>query len=563
MRAAGAYSDRAAGAVLIFAGAVMFLPCLAMLPLCRAEAMYALIPREMLATGTWLSPTLNGAPYLDKPPLLYWLTILAFHLGGQSELAARIPNLLCALGEIWLTYLIGLHLLNRRAAWLGGFILLTSLGFFSLHLVIYADHLIALTLTASLYFFLRWQDRPGFRWQALFYGSLAAGFLSKGLIGLAFPLLICALYAFSLRQPGLLAFFLSGRGWAIVFLLTAPWLTAMEIMHPGFLPHHFLNEQILRFLGQRSPPDINTFSAPAFWLILVLWLLPWTPLLPEALYRFWAEAATGRGGNPQGRLLLIWPGVVMGFFTLAASRTEYYSLPALAPLALVLGWRIERFLKTPEDHSLLWALLGLAFLGMTTLAGLPYLEALFAANRREFIGLMESAGPSARQVVVILPILAAFGGVAGWRHRPLGLAACGILALALPYFAFQAWMALSPLMSDKVPGEYIRRHAGPDDLVVMEYIEEFEYGASLAFYARRRILMVRRGELPRFPYPVAQAENYLISSERLKDLWQATGRVFVLADNVVNLEPYLKHAPVQVSLPGKHLLVNRVHMNKP
>jgi 4-amino-4-deoxy-L-arabinose transferase-like glycosyltransferase len=549
--------DTLAAAALILAGAALFLPTLAILPLNRAEAMYALIPQEMLETGAWLTPTLNGAPYLDKPPLLYWLALAAYQLFGVSELTARLTNFACALGEIWFTYLIGLHLMNRQAAWLGGFVLLSSIGFFSLHLVIYPDHLVNLTLVASLYFFLRWLDRPDFRWVALFFFALAMGFLSKGFIAIVFPCLICGFYGLSRRQPQMLAFFLSWRGWAIFLMFSLSWLTAMELLHPGFLKHHILNEQIMRFFGQRYPMDIISLSIPGFWLLLFIWLLPWTPLLPGALYRFWREIASGHGANPPGRLLLIWAAVIMGFYTLSACRIDYYSLPALPPLALVLGWRLHRLMENPQDRTLCWVLLTLTLLGLATLAALPSLEGFLAANRREFIGLFESVRPTAGKMMVIIPLLGGLGALGGWRRPSFALAAYGAVAVVLLYFTLQAYVALAPLLGDHIPGEYIRRHAGAHDVVVMEYIEEFEYGASLAYYAQRRILMVQRGELPQFPYPVAPAQNYIIAPAELEELWRSSTRVFVLVDDAVPLEAYLANAPVQLRLTGKRLLVNQ------
>ena len=548
--------DNAAVAVLLGAAAAVFIPCLAALPFIRGEAMFALIPKEMLAAGRWLTPTLNGTPYLDKPPLLYWLTMGAYQVFGISELTARVPNLLCALGEIWFTYLIGRYLLNRRAAWLSGFVLFTSVGFFSQHLVIYTDHLISLTLVASLYCFLRWQEGFAVRWEILFYFFLTLGFLSKGFVGVIFPLLIIGLYALFTRQPGLSAMFFSRWGWVIVLLLVTPWLAAMEIKHPGFLKHHLLNEQVLRFLGQRYPQDITPFSIPAFWLLLGIWLLPWTPLLPEALYRFWRERASDSGSNPHSLILLIWPAVILGFFTLSASRIEYYSLPALPSLALVLGWRLQRFMESPRDHSVPGGLLLLAFLGTLMVVALPSLEELLATNRRELIGFFELVQPTAQRFILVIPMLAALGGLVGWRRPSWGLAAYGIVAAILLCFTFQAFSALSPSLSDKIPGEYIQRLAGPDDLVIMEYIEEFEYGACLAFYADRHILMVKRGELPQFPYPVTPEENYLIIPERLKELWQGSTQVFLLADEVLKLEPYLDQAPAQFAFTGKRLLLN-------
>ncbi len=546
-----------AGVCLLALASAIFLPCLILLPLTRAEAMYALIPQEMLAAGAWLKPTLNGAPYLDKPLLLYWLNMASYQVFGISEGAARLPNLLGALGEIWFTYLLGRRLFNNRVALLGGFILLTSVGYFVQHLVILTDHLVNAALTASLYLFWRWQEEPRFSRVVGFYLLLALGFLTKGFIGIVFPVAVVALFSLSLGRPRLLSFFISLRGWSLFLLLTVPWLAAMEAAHPGFLWHHVVNEQVMRFLGQRFPQDINSFSIPEFWILTGLWLLPWTLLLPEALYRFWREAAGPGGSNPAGRLLLVWAGVILGFFTLSSCRIEYYALPAFPALALILGWRVHRFLETPRDRSLLWPLLLLALGGLLIPFLFPYLEDIFAANRRELGGLLPFLAPLVRRAAIAIPLLAALSLLLGWRRPRVALAGYGGLALLLLYFTFQAYAAISPLVSDKFVGEYILSSAAPPDVVVMEFIEEFEYGASLAFYTNRRILMVRRGELPQFPYPVAPAANYIISQEKLKELWQGPARVFVLADDSVPLAAPLSQAPVKAAFTGKHLLINQ------
>ncbi len=143
------------GYTLMLACLALYLPLIWQVPLIRAEAMYALIPKEMLASGSWLTPTLNGVPYLDKPHLIYWLTLPAYKIFGVSDWAARLPLLALTLGEVWITYLIGRRLLGEKAAWLGGFALLTSIGFFILHLQLLADHLVTLSLAAALYFLLR------------------------------------------------------------------------------------------------------------------------------------------------------------------------------------------------------------------------------------------------------------------------------------------------------------------------------------------------------------------------------------------------------------------------
>ena len=544
----------------LLCGAIYLFPALS-LPLSRGEAMYAQVPSEMLAAGSWIFTTLNGAPYLEKPPLLYWLNLLAFKVFGVSDWAARLPTLATTMAEVWLTFRLGGLLLPPRAAWLGGFILLSSVGFFYLHLEIFTDHLITLTLLAALIAMLLWLKKPRCRWVCLFHLSLGAGYLSKGIIGLGFPLVIGVLYGWHLRQPRLRRLFIHPGGLVILALVTVPWLAAMEMAHPGFLWHHFVNEHLIRFLGERQPGGVSTISASLFWLFLAVWLMPWTLLLPGSLYHFGKEAIFTEAGKERS-LLLIWPAVVLGLFTLSSTRLEYYSLPALPPLALVLGWQVDRYLAAPRGRALAWALLALGLLGLGAALFVPFLDQLCAGNRREFLGLFPLVEPVARRVSLTIPPLALLGGLLGLRRPRLALAGYAGLSLALLFFTYQALAALSPVRSDKSFGEYVRAHARPEDQLVMEYIEEFELGASLAFYARRPILMVQRHGLPRFVYPVDPESNYLISPTRLKELWQGPQRVFLLVDNASPSGADLKEAQVALARGGKRLLVNQNPENR-
>jgi 4-amino-4-deoxy-L-arabinose transferase-like glycosyltransferase len=545
------------GATLVLVCLALYVPLVWQLPLWRSEAMYALIPQEMLAAGSWLRPTLNGAPYPDKPQLLYWLSLLSYKLLGVSVWSARVPTLAITVGEVWLTYLIGRRLLGQKAAWLGGFILLTCIGFFVLHLQILTDHLVTLSLLAALYFLQRWEEEPRFGWTALFFLALVAGFLSKGFIGVVFPGLIGLLYAWQVGERRLLRLVFSPAGIALAVMLLAVWGVATELANPGFLKFQIINEQIMRFLGRRQPPDVNTFSIAGFWLFLGIWLMPWTFILPEALYRFWPASRPGREVGAPGRLLLIWPAVILIFFTLSSSRIEYYSLPALPALALVLGWRLRRYLDTPGDRIIPWTLGAVGLLGLSLVVLLPYLQQICVDNRREFIGMVSCISPVARRASWFIPSTALAGmAAAGLGRRRLAMAAYGFLALGMAWFTFQTMMVLSPSLSDQVAGEYVRQAASPQDLVVMGPIEEFEYGASLEYYARHHILMVRRHGLPQFPYPVPPGADYIIAPERLEELWQGPRKVFLLLDNATPPEPFLKGATAVLTLPGKRLLVN-------
>ena len=156
---------------------------------------------------------------------------------------------------------------------------------------------------------------------------------------------------------------------------------------------------------------------------------------------------------------------------------------------------------------------------------LPYLEQVCVGNRREFLGMVSFISPLARQASWVIPAVALAGVLAARLRRPrLAVAAYGVLAVAIAGFTFQTMVVLTPLMSDQAAGEYIRRVASPQDLLIMGPIEEFEYGASLEYYARRHILMVKRHGLPQFPYPVDPASDYIIRRSPSADLRSASQR---------------------------------------
>jgi hypothetical protein len=226
----------------------------------------------------------------------------------------------------------------------------------------------------------------------------------------------------------------------------------------------------------------------------------------------------------------------------------------------MIGWRLDRYLAAPKDskdRGPYWALLPVAVAAMFLLLLLPHMEALCAGNRREFIGLVSLVLPLAQTASFIFPALALAGVIFGRRRPWVVTASFGALAVVLSFFTFLSLYAISPHLSDKAPGQYLRDHASPQDVIVMESIEEFELGSSLAFYSGRRLLIVQRQGLPQFPYPVAPEDNYLISPAQVSELWRGPTRVFVLKDDASPPEPYLEGARVVLRIPSKRLLVNR------
>jgi 4-amino-4-deoxy-L-arabinose transferase-like glycosyltransferase len=554
------YRPIAALASLILLWLLIFLPTLGKMPLIRSEAMYAQIPLEMLQSGDWLTPRLNGARYLDKPPLLYWLNLTAFQLAGVSENAIRLTTFIIGLGEVLATLALGTLLFSRLTGWLGALVLLTCIGFFALHMQMLADHLITLTLSCSLIFVWLWHRQPRTLFSVGFYGCLALGLMSKGLIGLFFPLAISGLFALLTRDARFWRFFLNPFAWLGFAAAVLPWFWLMELHNPGFLHYHIFNEQISRFLGQRVPPDINSFSLTGFWLFTLVWLMPWAPFLPAGLLtlrpRRWLSPAPE---DAPGLLLILWSGVILLFFSLSSSRIEYYSLPALPPLALIIGRRLELFLDQPESRAmhLSLGLYALFILGLLSLV--PYLERTCVDNRREFIGMFQQLQPLVYQAAPLLAIFSAALTLACWRRRPrLSIACLSGIALTLLFFTFKSLWLLSPHLSDAWAGKILRTCAQPHDIVVMGNIEEFEYGMSLRYYAQRRVFMVQRDGLPDFGFPLTAQENYLIKPQTLQELWRGPRRVFLLVDECAP-EDCPENAVTLETIAGKRLMSNQGH----
>ncbi|MCP5109602.1 MAG: hypothetical protein GY953_02075, partial [bacterium] len=246
------------------------------------EGVYAHIPQQMLERGDWLTPYVNGVRSLDKPPLLYWLTAISYSLFGVNAFAAHVPGILGVVGTAWflqrLAALAAGPVAGRYAALAFAF----SVGTFLFTLEVMHDILLVLFLSAAMLCLALTYRHPTVAAVLGFFAATTGAFLSKGLIGVAFPVGIALVYMAVTRElpPVRLRWLLWGG--LLFAALAAPWHIAMEIRNPGFLEIHFFEEQILRFFNQREPMDIQSVPLPLFWLLIPVWLFPWSCFLPAA-----------------------------------------------------------------------------------------------------------------------------------------------------------------------------------------------------------------------------------------------------------------------------------------
>jgi 4-amino-4-deoxy-L-arabinose transferase-like glycosyltransferase len=318
------------------------------------DAVQAQIARNMLESGDWVIAHLDGVPYIEKSPLIYWLMAASFRILGAHDWVARIPVALAAVLLAWVTFRYGRWAFGVRAGFYAGLSLATCVGLFLFTRIQIPDVMLTLSVCVAFWSFQRVleveEPRPQL-WALLLAVSLGVGLMLKGLIAVVAPVGGVIVYLSVTRQ------LLSREVWKrlhvftgalVILAIAAPWHVLATLRMPpyfdftmhsgsgeyhGFFWFYFINEHVLRFLNLRYPRDYNTVPRAAFWLLHLLWLFPWSAFFPAAAgLRFKPIDRAGRT-----RLLaLCWTGFLLVFFTFSTTQ-EYYSMPVYPALALLLG----------------------------------------------------------------------------------------------------------------------------------------------------------------------------------------------------------------------------------
>lgn len=334
--------------VLVLPGVLLY-PCLSFHLFEPDEGRYAQIPREMLLRGEWVVPYLQGEPYLDKPPLLYWLVMLSYRLLGVSDGAARLVPALAIHGTLIATFLLGRRSLGERAALVGTLVLGLAPGFIGIGRLLLLDGLLALCVTVALLaaFEAVRHDRLRWSWWLLAAVACALGVLTKGpviVLLLAPPLWVHRRLSGSTWRvgwPALATFAL------VVLALALPWYVAVCVRLPEFARYFLWQHNVMRFL---QPFD---HLQPVWYYVPVVLggLLPAT-LLGIPFLRFLLSGDPNVARRRCGALgfMLLAGGWCVLFFSLSGSKLPTYVLPAFPPLALAAGsylvssgWRRSRW----------------------------------------------------------------------------------------------------------------------------------------------------------------------------------------------------------------------------
>lgn len=310
------------------------------------EGRYGEVPREMLATGNWVTPRLNGVLYFEKPPLYYWSVAASMAVLGPTELAVRLPGKLSAAAMVLLAAAFARRRWGARTGLLAGLVLASSLLVVALARIAIIDPMVSLALSGAAFAFAAFAEgeaegdtRRARRALYGFHVACAAAVLLKGLIGIVLPGGAIVFWALLTgRWRTLLRVFSPGP--LLVFLAIAvPWHVAMALRHPDFLQFYFVHEHFQRFA---TTEHRRTGPLLYFVPVLLAGFLPWSGFL-GSLRGTWPglSRAAWKARATEG-FLWTFALLVFIFFSVSRSKLIPYVLPLWPALAVLLALGIER-----------------------------------------------------------------------------------------------------------------------------------------------------------------------------------------------------------------------------
>jgi 4-amino-4-deoxy-L-arabinose transferase-like glycosyltransferase len=548
--------------------AIIYIPGLFTPPLLDdADSVHAEAAREMVVRHDWTTLYIDGLRYLEKAPLMYWTMAASYKVFGVKDWAARLPVILGVLALLLATYSLGKRTLGERAGFWAAVVLTVSVGPYLFTRVLIPDMLIGLWLTLGFDFFLRTLDEqtPSIAACWGLAATAALNVLTKGLIGLVFPAAIIGIY---LMLTGNLKHLLRMRlvsSTLVLLLIAAPWHIAAAIENPaagqsrGFLWFYFVNEHFLRYLGKRVPHDYDTVPLLVFWALVFLWLFPWSAFLVQAAARVphrWSQWHSGLNQRQRAMVLYaIWAAVILLFFSFS-TRQEYYAVPALPALALLIG----AWLHQEEDSSADSALRRGGRIGSALLAALAFvvfvaamfllaqskstpadsdLADLLKKNPTEYalaFGHIFDLTPRAlglfRVPLATFAIALLVGSILNllYRRRNFATPANWVLTIMMVFVLFsvhQGLVMFSPILSSKKMADAVEQEYRPGDVIVS--YGTYEDASTLNFYVRQPIHVVNtrtEGDMyygSLFPDAPALFED----DASLAALWKGPRRVFL------------------------------------
>jgi 4-amino-4-deoxy-L-arabinose transferase-like glycosyltransferase len=513
------------------------------------EGRYAEIPREMVASGDWLTPRLNGYKYFEKPALQYWITAAAFSAFGQNEWAARLWPGLTGFLSVLLVFWAGKRLFAPPAALCGAAVAAScALGVIIGHLLTLDMALTFFTSASVFAFGVAQQDSAESgrrRWMLVAWAAAALAVLTKGLVGIVLPAGAVATYVLLHRDWRLLSRLHLIQGGLLFLAISAPWFILVSLANPEFFRFFFIHEHFERFLTRE-----HDRYQPAWYFIPVLLggILPWIVVFFPALWRAWARQGAA-AFHPQ-RFLLLWCAVVLVFFSASSSKLVPYILPLFPALSLLIG----NYLGSAPRRVLLAQAAVASLLGIAVALASP--QAMRFASEGLPPALVEGYVPWLAAAGAALAAAGILSAAFALREQRLP----AVVSLAFGGFIFAQTVlsgheSFSPALSAYHIAHNIRDRLKPD--VPFYVVDTFDH--TLLFYLGRTVTMVANKD--ELALPIAwEPRGYLPDTAAFARAWQADREALAMF-NANDLDGFLKAHPVPMRIVARD--PRRVIVSKP
>jgi 4-amino-4-deoxy-L-arabinose transferase-like glycosyltransferase len=472
------------------------------------EPRYAQVAREMLERGDWVTPTLGGQPWLEKPPLYYWQAMVAYAIFGVTDWAARLPGALDATLLVLAVYFF-LRRFRPGVELDGALIVASSAGIVGYARAASMDIALAAALTIGMLGWWAWRESRKRTYLAVFYGFMALGTLAKGPVALFLAGAVIVLYAASVREWRLVIKTLWLPGILLFCAIAMPWYFAVQMRNPEFFREFIVQQNLGRF-----SQNLYHHTEPVWYYLPVtaLGLAPWIVFVIAAFVRqvrLWrtgrrpANTAEGDSGKQFGVFACCWLIVPVLFFSISQSKLPGYILPAIPAGGLLLADYLREHLGQTDTEP---AATGLVVLHALLAGGLiiPALLIAYLVTQHRL--------PGGRPMLVALAVAFVLcAGIALTLVRKGGLRMLRFVTLIPVVLTVGAVLKLGAASLDQTLSarplavEIAGVQTHPLPLAVYHVRRELEYG--LTFYRNRLTLNYDWGSIPQEEHLLVAPEN--------------------------------------------------------
>ncbi len=507
------------------------------------EGRYAEIPREMVASGDWVTPRLNDLKYFEKPPLQYWATASAYTLFGEHQWTSRLWAGLTGFAGLLLVWFTGLRLFGREAAGYAALLLASSTLYVMMGHINTLDMGVTFFITLGIFSLLIAQSEQDTKarrnWMLLAWAGMGLAVLSKGLMGIVLPGTAVFIYCIVQRDLSVIKRMHWLPGLALFLLITAPWFYQVMHANPEFFERFFIYEHYTRF----TTKELGRYQPWYYFVpILLAGALPWTVLMFDSLFRNRAEGP--EQSFNAARFLTIWAVFIYLFFSVSGSKLPSYLLPMFPALALLMARRLVGI----RERVLFWQLApAVPFALLLLVLGINVGKFADTPNQIE---LYPHYSPWL--VAAALILLAGLAGAMAllWRgkkmHAVLLLSLCSLLATQTGVSGYNT-------VARERSAKHIAAAIGPEVKPGIPFYSVLTYEQTLPFYLKRTFTLVQYQDEMGFGIK-QEPERWVPTLEAFAKVW--ADQPEALAIMQVQVYPILQ----QMGLPMKIIFQDTQHI---